>query len=199
MTRIRSVTPISVRYPEPNDSGALRHLTLCRIESDDGTVGWGEAVTSWPDVCRATEAMIEGIGGRARRRARPARQRRHLAPLQAAGLVVRQPGRRLVVRALGDRHRALGSQGEAARRARRAAARRRAPRAAAGDREHASAAREPRGRGRPARAATSGELGLSGLQVRARQEGRGTASAARSSATSSSCGSCASGSGRSRC
>ena len=55
MTKIRSVTPISVRYPEPNDSGATRHLTLCRIEADDGTVGWGEAVTSWPDVCRATE------------------------------------------------------------------------------------------------------------------------------------------------
>ena len=61
MTRISSVTPISVRYPEPNDGGALRHLTLCRIEADDGTVGWGEAVTSWPDVCRATEAMIDGI------------------------------------------------------------------------------------------------------------------------------------------
>jgi L-alanine-DL-glutamate epimerase-like enolase superfamily enzyme len=61
LTRIRSVTPISVRYPEPNDDGATRHLTLCRIESDDGAVGWGEAVTSWPDVCRATEAMIDGI------------------------------------------------------------------------------------------------------------------------------------------
>ena len=61
MTKVRSVTPISVRYPEPNDSGAVRHLTLCRIEADDGTVGWGEAVTSWPDACRATEAMIDGI------------------------------------------------------------------------------------------------------------------------------------------
>jgi L-alanine-DL-glutamate epimerase-like enolase superfamily enzyme len=61
VTAVRSVTPISVRYPEPNDSGAIRHLTLCRIEADDGTVGWGEAVTSWPDVCRATEVMIEGI------------------------------------------------------------------------------------------------------------------------------------------
>ena len=61
MTAVRSVTPISVRYPEPNDSGAIRHLTLCRIEADDGTVGWGEAVTSWPDACRATEAMIDGI------------------------------------------------------------------------------------------------------------------------------------------
>jgi L-alanine-DL-glutamate epimerase-like enolase superfamily enzyme len=62
VTAVRSVTPISVRYPEPNDNDAIRHLTLCRIEADDGTVGWGEAVTSWPDACRATEAMIEGIG-----------------------------------------------------------------------------------------------------------------------------------------
>jgi L-alanine-DL-glutamate epimerase-like enolase superfamily enzyme len=61
VTAIRTVTPISVRYPEPNDDGAIRHLTLCRIEADDGTVGWGEAVTSWPDACRATEAMIAGI------------------------------------------------------------------------------------------------------------------------------------------
>ncbi len=61
MTNVRTVTPISVRYPEPNDGGAIRHLTLCRIEADDGTVGWGEAVTSWPDACRATEAMIHGI------------------------------------------------------------------------------------------------------------------------------------------
>lgn len=61
MTTVSSVTPISVRYPEPNDAGAIRHLTLCRIEAADGTVGWGEAVTSWPDVCRATEVMIDGI------------------------------------------------------------------------------------------------------------------------------------------
>jgi len=62
MTTVSSVTPISVRYPEPNDNGAIRHLTLCRIEASDGTVGWGEAVTSWPDACRATEAVIEGVG-----------------------------------------------------------------------------------------------------------------------------------------
>lgn len=60
--RVKTVTPISVAYPEPNDNNNTRFLTLCRVESDDGIVGWGEAVTSWPDVCRATEAMIEGIG-----------------------------------------------------------------------------------------------------------------------------------------
>ena len=130
MTAIRAVTPISVRYPEPNDSGAIRHLTLCRIEADDGTVGWGEAVTSWPDACRATEAMIDGIADGARRRPRPARQRRDLAELPAPGMVVRQPRRHLVLRALRDRHRAVGSQGQAPGRARRPAPRRSAPCAA---------------------------------------------------------------------
>ena len=60
--RIAKVTPISVAYPEPNDSGATRHLTFCRIESTDGTVGWGESVTMWPEACRATEKIIEGMG-----------------------------------------------------------------------------------------------------------------------------------------
>jgi L-alanine-DL-glutamate epimerase-like enolase superfamily enzyme len=59
--RIAKVTPISVAYPEPNDNNATRYLTLCRIEGSDGTVGWGEAVTCWPDVCRATEALIDGL------------------------------------------------------------------------------------------------------------------------------------------
>ena len=60
--RISKVTPISVAYPEPNDSGATRHLTFCRIETTDGTVGWGEAITMWPEACRATEQIISGMG-----------------------------------------------------------------------------------------------------------------------------------------
>ena len=59
--RITRVTPISVAYPEPNDNNATRHLTLCRVEAEDGTVGWGEAVTMWPEACRATERLIEGM------------------------------------------------------------------------------------------------------------------------------------------
>lgn len=58
--KITSVTPISVAYPEPNDNGATRYLTLCRIEAEDGTVGWGESVTMWPAVCKAVEALIDG-------------------------------------------------------------------------------------------------------------------------------------------
>lgn len=59
--RIARVTPISVAYPEPNDNGATRYLTLCRVEAEDGTMGWGEAITMWPEVCRATEKLIEGM------------------------------------------------------------------------------------------------------------------------------------------
>jgi L-alanine-DL-glutamate epimerase-like enolase superfamily enzyme len=59
--RVRSVTPVSVSYPEPNDNGQTRYLTFCRIEADDGTVGWGEAITMWPEACRAAEAVISGL------------------------------------------------------------------------------------------------------------------------------------------
>ncbi len=59
--RIRTVTPVSVAYPEPNDNNNTRYLTLCRIEADDGTVGWGESITQWPESARATGVMIEGL------------------------------------------------------------------------------------------------------------------------------------------
>lgn len=61
--RIRSVTPISVSYPEPNDNDNIRYLTFCRIEADDGTLGWGEAITQFPESTRATEKLVEGMAG----------------------------------------------------------------------------------------------------------------------------------------
>lgn len=59
--RIARVTPVSVAYPEPNDNNATRYLTFCRVEAEDGTSGWGEAITMWPEACRATEQLIEGM------------------------------------------------------------------------------------------------------------------------------------------
>ncbi len=59
--RIRKVTPVSVAYPEPNDNNNTRYLTLCRIEANDGTVGWGESITQWPESARATEQVIAGL------------------------------------------------------------------------------------------------------------------------------------------
>jgi L-alanine-DL-glutamate epimerase-like enolase superfamily enzyme len=57
--RVRSVTPLSVSYPEPNDDDNIRYLTFCRVEADDGTVGWGEAITQFPGSTRATEKLVE--------------------------------------------------------------------------------------------------------------------------------------------
>jgi len=59
MARITRVTPLSVAYPEPNDNDNTRYLTFCRVEADDGTVGWGEAITQFPGSTRATERLVE--------------------------------------------------------------------------------------------------------------------------------------------
>ncbi len=61
MTRITGLTAFSVCYPEPNDDDNLRYLTFVRAEADDGTVGWGEAITQFPESTRATERLVEGM------------------------------------------------------------------------------------------------------------------------------------------
>ncbi len=57
--KIISVQPVTVRYPEPHDHDRPRLLTLVRIETDSGHVGWGEAITMFIGACRATEALIK--------------------------------------------------------------------------------------------------------------------------------------------
>jgi D-galactarolactone cycloisomerase len=59
--KIVGVEPIPVAYPEPNDHDALRHLLLVRLTADDGQVGWGEAVTMWPEASDATAALVTGL------------------------------------------------------------------------------------------------------------------------------------------
>jgi len=65
MTTVARIEAISVAYPESNDAGHTRYLTLCRIETTDGTVGWGECIpmsgSGFPEACRATEVIIEGL------------------------------------------------------------------------------------------------------------------------------------------
>jgi L-alanine-DL-glutamate epimerase-like enolase superfamily enzyme len=58
--KIARVTAHPVAYPEPNDSNSIRSLTFVRVESTDGTVGWGEAITQFPSSTRATVALIVG-------------------------------------------------------------------------------------------------------------------------------------------
>jgi L-alanine-DL-glutamate epimerase-like enolase superfamily enzyme len=59
MSRVRGVTPFCVCYPEPNDNGNLRYLLFVRVEAEDGTVGWGEAITQFPAATRATQVLVE--------------------------------------------------------------------------------------------------------------------------------------------
>jgi L-alanine-DL-glutamate epimerase-like enolase superfamily enzyme len=64
MTVVAKVEPIPVTYPEPNDFNALRHLCLVRITTDDGLVGWGEAITQFAEASFATKAIVEGMANR---------------------------------------------------------------------------------------------------------------------------------------
>lgn len=58
--RIDAIEAIPVAYPEPNDFNATRHLCLVKVTAE-GLVGWGEAVTMWPEASRATAAVIAGF------------------------------------------------------------------------------------------------------------------------------------------
>jgi D-galactarolactone cycloisomerase len=56
---ITGVTPFAVSYPEPNDNDNIRYLVFARVEADDGTVGWGEAITQFPGSTRGTVQLVE--------------------------------------------------------------------------------------------------------------------------------------------
>jgi L-alanine-DL-glutamate epimerase-like enolase superfamily enzyme len=53
------VQAVAVRYPEPNNNGKIRSLTLVRIDTDDGTTGWGEAISGPQETCLAVAFMVE--------------------------------------------------------------------------------------------------------------------------------------------
>ncbi|WP_342237411.1 mandelate racemase/muconate lactonizing enzyme family protein [Inquilinus sp. OTU3971] len=58
--RIQGITPIVLRYPEPNDHGNIRHTVLLRLEAEGGLTGWGECIAMWPEACRAVAALVQG-------------------------------------------------------------------------------------------------------------------------------------------
>ncbi|MFC0529309.1 mandelate racemase/muconate lactonizing enzyme family protein [Phytohabitans kaempferiae] len=59
--KVTSVTAIPVAYPEPNDFGATRYLCLVKVVTDEGAVGWGEAITQFRDANHAVARLIEGM------------------------------------------------------------------------------------------------------------------------------------------
>ena len=51
--------------PEPHYRGMERCVTLARIETDDGVVGWGETISQFHEAAKATQLLIdEGFGPR---------------------------------------------------------------------------------------------------------------------------------------
>jgi L-alanine-DL-glutamate epimerase-like enolase superfamily enzyme len=57
--RVGRVEAFAVRYPEPNNDGKIRALTLVRVETDDGLVGWGEAITGAQETSLAVAFVVE--------------------------------------------------------------------------------------------------------------------------------------------
>lgn len=57
--QIKKITAYPLRYPEPNDRNNLRHVTLVKMETDNGLVGWGECISQWPEAALAVKVLIE--------------------------------------------------------------------------------------------------------------------------------------------
>jgi L-alanine-DL-glutamate epimerase-like enolase superfamily enzyme len=61
VSRIVRVEAIPVAYTEPNDCNSTRSLLLCRLETSDGVVGWGEAITQFPEASRSAAVLLDGL------------------------------------------------------------------------------------------------------------------------------------------
>lgn len=57
--KIKTVTAHPLQYPEPHDFNHLRYITLVRIETDDGLVGWGECISQFPESSLAVKTVVE--------------------------------------------------------------------------------------------------------------------------------------------
>lgn len=47
------------RYPEPNNNGKMRYLTLLRAETAGGAVGWGEAISGTEEATLAVKTVVD--------------------------------------------------------------------------------------------------------------------------------------------
>lgn len=57
--KIAKIEAFPLQYPEPHDSGKLRCITLVRVEADDGTCGWGECISQWPEAALAVRVIVD--------------------------------------------------------------------------------------------------------------------------------------------
>lgn len=56
---IHRVDAFPLVYNEPHYRGAERCVTLVRVETDDGVVGWGEAITQFREAALATKLLVD--------------------------------------------------------------------------------------------------------------------------------------------
>ena len=57
--KIKSVQAYPLAYPEPHYKGIERYITLARVESEDGQVGWGECISQFRESALATKIIVE--------------------------------------------------------------------------------------------------------------------------------------------
>lgn len=58
---IAEIEAFPIAYREPNDHDSQRHVCLVRLETSDGAVGWGEAVTLFEEAARGTAEIVAGL------------------------------------------------------------------------------------------------------------------------------------------
>ncbi len=56
---ISRVEAFPLRYAEPNNNGKIRHVTLVRLETAGGAIGWGEAITGSEDAAIAMKVIVD--------------------------------------------------------------------------------------------------------------------------------------------
>src|ERR1700730_8499724 len=59
MEKIARLEAFPLRYPEPHDSNRNRYITLARIETDGGVVGWGECISQWPEAALTVKTIVD--------------------------------------------------------------------------------------------------------------------------------------------
>jgi L-alanine-DL-glutamate epimerase-like enolase superfamily enzyme len=56
---ISKISSFALAYNEPHYRGLERCVTLVRIETDDGVVGWGEAISQFREASLATKILVD--------------------------------------------------------------------------------------------------------------------------------------------
>ena len=57
--KIRDIQAFPLAYPEPHYKDIERYITLARVETEDGVVGWGECISQFREAALATMIIIE--------------------------------------------------------------------------------------------------------------------------------------------